>query len=137
MNNFWQDVRHGVRLLIKSPALTVVAVLALTAGIGLTTTMFSIVYGALFRGLPFEQPKQIIHLERRNVQEGGSNSLEVPIHDLIDWRAQQRSFEGLAGFYTGTVNLSGVERAERHDGAFMSANTFSLLRVRPVLSRLP
>ncbi|MEX2282813.1 MAG: ABC transporter permease [Gemmatimonadota bacterium] len=135
MDNFWKDVRHGVRLLIKSPALTVVAVLALTAGIGLTTTMFSIVYGALFRGLPFEEPKQIIHLERSNLQEG-QNSLEVPIHDLLDWRLQQRSFEGLAGFYTGTVNVSGVERAERYDGAFMSANTFSLLRVRPVLGRV-
>ena len=135
MDKFWKDVRHGVRLLIKSPALTVVSVLALTAGIGLTTTMFSIVYGALFRGLPFEEPRQILHLSRSNIQDPGSN-MGVPIHDLLDWRSQQRSFEALSGFYTGTVNLSGVERPERYDGAFVSANTFSLLRVRPVLGRV-
>jgi putative ABC transport system permease protein len=135
MDNFLKDVRHGIRLLIKSPALTTVAVLALTAGIGLTTTMFSIVYGALYRGLPFDRPDQIIHLERTNIQQSGS-SFEVSIHDFLDWRAQQRSFEALSGFYTGTVNLSGVERAERYDGAFVSANMFSLLRVQPVLGRV-
>lgn len=133
MDKFFKDVRHGARLLIKNPGLSAVSVLALTLGIGLSTTMFSIVYGALYRGLPFERADQILHLERNRLGEG---SLEVPIHDLLDWREQQRAFEGLAGFYTGTVNVSGTERAERYDGAFMTANSFQLLRVRPALGRL-
>ena len=135
MNNFFKDVRHGVRLLAKSPALTTVAVLALTLGIGLTTTMFSIVYGALFRGLPFERADQIIHLEESNLPEG-ENSLGVPPHDYFDWQAQQHSFVDLAAFYTGTVQVSGTEKAERLDGAYITPNAFGLLRVRPLMGRV-
>lgn len=135
MNNFWKDIRHGMRLLARNPAHTVIAILALTAGIGLTTTMFSIVYGALFRGLPFEDPHRILHLERSNLAQG-ENSLEVPIHDYRDWRAQQRSFEQLAAYYNGTVNLSGTERPVQLAGAYMTANSFAALRVRPHLGRL-
>jgi hypothetical protein len=58
-----------------------------------------------------------------------------PIHDFVDYRAQQHSFEGMAGFYSGTVNVSGTEKAERFDGAWVSANFFRLLRVRPMLGR--
>ena len=128
------DLRFGVRLLLKSPAVTAVSVLALTLGIGLTATMFSIVYGALLRGLPFEQPERLLHLEGNNLARD-IQSMEVSIHDYTDWRAQQRSFEDIAAFYTGTVNLSGTERAERYDGAFITANAFDLLRVRPILGR--
>ncbi|MGH7463293.1 MAG: ABC transporter permease [Longimicrobiales bacterium] len=135
MDIFWKDVRHGIRLLLRNPVHSIIAVLALTAGIGLTTTMFSIVYGALFRGLPFDQPDRILHIERSNLPRG-QNSLEVPIHDYLDWRTQQRSFEQLAAFYQGTVNLSGTEQPERLDGAFVSANTFALLRVRPHMGRV-
>src|SRR5262245_33805437 len=135
MDNFWKDVRHGVRLLLRSPAHSIIAVLALAAGIGLTTFMFSIVYGALFRGLPFEAPEQIIHLERSNLPQGAT-SLEVPIHDYRDWREQQHSFEGLAAFYEGTVNVSGTERPERLEGVFITANAFPLLRVRAYRGRL-
>ena len=83
--------------------------------------MFSIVYGGILRGLPFEEAERIMHLERSNV-EREITSMEVTQHDFADWRSQQRSFSGLAGFYTGTVNVSGTERAERYDGAFISAN---------------
>jgi predicted permease len=127
-----RDLRHGTRALLKSPALTAVAVLALTIGIGLTTMMFSIVYGAIMRGLPFEDGHRIMHAERNNLARD-IESMEVTAHDFADWRAQQRSFEALAGFYTGTVNLSGGEKPERFDGAFVSANMFDVLRVRPLL----
>jgi putative ABC transport system permease protein len=134
MESILRDVRYGSRSLLKSPALTGVSILALTLGIGLTTTMFSIVYGALMRGLPFERSDRIMHLERNNLSRG-QESLEVPIHDYVDWRAQQRSFEGLAAFYTGTVNISGTEKPERYDGAFITANAFRLLRTRALLGR--
>ena len=129
-----QDLRYGTRLLRKSPGLSTISVLALALGIGLTTTMFSIVYGGILRGLPFEEAERIMHLERSNVARD-IESMEVTQHDFADWRAQQRSFSGLAGFYTGTVNVSGTERAERYDGAFISANAFDILRVRPHLGR--
>jgi putative ABC transport system permease protein len=134
MNNFWKDVRHGARLLARNPGLTTVAVLALTLGIGLTATMFSIVYGVLFRGLPFEDASQIVHIEESNLPQG-ENSLEVPIHDYLDWKAQQRSFTHLAAFYDGTVQVSGTEKAVRLYGAYVTPNTFLLLRVQPLLGR--
>ena len=129
-----QDLRYGTRLLRKSPGLSTISILALAIGIGLTTTMFSIVYGGVLRGLPFEEAERIMHLERSNV-ERDIQSMEVTQHDFADWRAQQRSFSGLGAFYTGTVNVSGTERAERYDGAFISANAFEILRVRPHLGR--
>ncbi|HET9981982.1 MAG TPA: ABC transporter permease [Longimicrobiales bacterium] len=134
MTSFLHDLRFGFRLLRKNPWLTLSAVVALTLGIGLTATMFSIVYGALLRGLPYEDGDRIMHMLRSNPSEG-IERMGVPIHDFTEWREQQRSFEDLAAYYTGTVNVSGEERAERYDGAFISANAFRQLGVRPILGR--
>jgi predicted permease len=121
--------------LLKQPAVTGIAVLALGLGLGLTTTMFSIVYAAVIRGLPFEQPRQLMHVERARPSEN-QLSLEVPVHDFADWRARQKSFEDLAAFYAGTVNVRGNEgKPERFSGAFITANAFPLLRVQPALGR--
>ena len=134
MTGLARDVRFGLRMLTKHPGQTVAAVLALALGIGLSTAMFSIVYGAVIRGLPFEESERLMHLENNNPSRE-QNSLEVLPHDFPEMRRRQRSFEGLAAFYDGTVNLSGDERPERYDGAFLSANSLSLLRVKPLLGR--
>jgi putative ABC transport system permease protein len=129
-----QNLRYAARTLRRDPALTLIAGLALTLGIGLTTTIFSLVYGILLRGLPFDEPQQIMHLDRTNLARGIKQT-EVTIHDFQDWRAQQRAFGDLAAFYYGTVNLSGNDKPERYPGAFMTANTFDVLRVKPLLGR--
>ena len=134
MSGLLRELRYAVRMLRKNPGTSLIAVLALGLGIGLATIMFSIVYGAVWKGLPFEGAEKLVHLERNNLAED-IESMEVPIHDLLDWREAQTSFEALAGFYSGTVNLAGTERPERYDGAFMSANAFELIRVQPVLGR--
>ncbi|HKG93075.1 MAG TPA: ABC transporter permease, partial [Gemmatimonadaceae bacterium] len=134
MESMLRDLRYGARSLIKSPALTLVSVLALTLGIGLTTTMFSIVYGALMRGLPFERSERIMSVARNNPSRN-ERRMDFTQHDYVDYRERQRSFEELAAFYTGTVNVSGTEKPERFDGAFSSANLFAVLRVRPILGR--
>src|SRR5215207_3294082 len=125
-----RDLRHGARSLLKSPALTAVAVLALTLGIGLTTTMFSIVYGALLRGLPFDRSERIMSVARNNPSRN-ERRMDFTAHDYVEYRDRQKSFEGLAAYYTGTVNISGTEKPERFDGAFTSSNLLPLLRVRP------
>src|SRR5688500_4371507 len=130
-----RDLRYGARSLLKSPALTSVAVVALALGIGLTGTMFSIVYGAMMRGLPFDRPEELVAVERTNLAQD-VRRMPAPIHDLRDWQAAQRSFQELGGFSSGTVNLSGTERAERFDGAFVTANTFRILRVGAKLGRV-
>ncbi|HKG92900.1 MAG TPA: ABC transporter permease [Gemmatimonadaceae bacterium] len=128
------DVRHAARLLRRNPALTLIAGVALTLGIGLTTTIFSFVYGVILRGLPFEEPQEIMHLARTHPARG-VRKMDVSIHDFRDWRAQQRAFGDLAAFYTTTVNVSGTEKPERFSGGFMTANAFDVLRVRPHLGR--
>ncbi|HUE76358.1 MAG TPA: ABC transporter permease [Longimicrobiales bacterium] len=134
MDNLLKDLRVGFRKLLRDPSLTVTAVLALMLGIGLTTMTFSIVYGALYRGLPFEDADRLVHLERSNL-EAGIESMEATLHDFEDWRAEQRSFQDLAAFYMGTINLAGEERPERYDGAFISPAAFPMLGVAPVLGR--
>ena len=134
MRSTLTDLRIGFRKLIRDPSLTVTAVLALTLGIGLTTMTFSIVYGALYRGLPFEDADRLIHIERSNLA-AGIESMETPIHDFADWRSEQRSFQDLAAFYSGTVNISGDERPERYDGAFITPSAFPMLGVAPTLGR--
>ncbi|MGD8868932.1 MAG: ABC transporter permease, partial [Gemmatimonadales bacterium] len=136
MESILKNVRYGVRMILRNPGLAVISIVALTLGIGLTTTMFSIVYGALYRGLPFEEAHRLMHLERNNLARD-IESMEVTIHDFVDWREQQTSFEGIAGFYQGTVNVAGSEgRPERYDGAFISANAFQLVGAQPLLGRL-
>ncbi|MEM7417166.1 MAG: ABC transporter permease [Gemmatimonadota bacterium] len=134
MDALRSDLKQAIRGLYKNPSVSLIAVAALALGIGFTTVMFSIVYGALYRGLPFEGADAIMHLERANPTEG-IESMEVTIHDYRDWRERQRSFEHLAAFYQGTVNIRGTERPERYEGAFMTANSFDVIGVQPILGR--
>ncbi|HEX9941406.1 MAG TPA: ABC transporter permease [Thermoanaerobaculia bacterium] len=135
MASLSQDVRFGVRLLFRNPGHSLAAVFALALGIGLATAMFSIVYGAMMRGLPVPEPERILHLENANPSRD-EPSLEVFLHDFLDMRERQTSFESLAGYYGGTLNLSGDGgQPERFNGLFLSASGFDLLRVRPVLGR--
>jgi len=69
--SFFRDIRHGVRMLIKSPGVSAIAVVALALGIGVTATMFSIVYGALLRGLPFEKADRTYAIRRIDLEYRG------------------------------------------------------------------
>ncbi len=128
------DLRHATRGIVRDPGLALIAVLALALGIGLTAGMFSIVYGALWRGMPFERADRLITVMRVDVARG-SGRLPVRTRELAEYRARARSFEGLAGWYDATVNVSGTERPVRADGAYVAANAFGLVRVRPMLGR--
>lgn len=122
-------------MLVKHPGLATIAIVALALGIGLTATMWSITWGGILRGLPFDQADRIIHLERTRPSHD-IDSYGVPVSDYAAWREQQKSFEDLAAFSEGTVNLSGSEgRPERYEGGFVTAATFPLLRVTPLLGR--
>ena len=100
MNALLRDVRYGVRALLKSPGLTIVATLALTLGIGLTTTMFSIVYGALMKGLPYPDGDRIVIVNRANPTRGIQRQ-SLPIQDFADYARQHRDAHALfaAGFF--------------------------------------
>lgn len=133
--NLLKDLRFGLRMVRKQPGLAAIAILALTLGIGLTTTMFSIINGAILRGLPFRDAGELMHLSHNKPSEGIDRQ-DMYLHDFLDYRAAQTSFEDLGAFYTGTVNLTGPDGIpERYDGAFITASTFPLLGVSPLLGR--
>jgi predicted permease len=135
MENLLKDIRFAFRALVRKPGFALIAVLALSLGIGLTTSMFSIVRGVILRGLPFEQPERIMALLRHNPLEGQTR-LAVLVHDFFDWRERQTTFEELAAFDGSNVNLSGGnDRPEQFFGASITPNTFNLLRVSPILGR--
>ena len=131
---FVKELRFAFRMLVKSPWMSAMAVSALALVVGVTATMFSIVYGALMRGLPFEGGDRIMAVARTS-PEREIDRAPVPVHDFRDWAEQQSSFESLVGYYEGTVNVRWSDRPERFDGAFITAGTFSALGVRPLVGR--
>ncbi|NJL27257.1 MAG: hypothetical protein HC897_04880 [Thermoanaerobaculia bacterium] len=135
MPDLLAHLRLALRSLDKNRGTNLLAILAFGLGIGLTTVMFSIVYGVLLRGLPFDEPAQIMHLEENNLARD-EPSLEVAFPDFLEWEQQQTSFETLAGYYEGTINIGDdTGFPERYDGGFVSHDTFDLLRVQPVRGR--
>ncbi len=129
-----RDLQLGFRTLRKSPGLTLVATIALTCGIGLTTMMFSIIYGALIKGLPFEDGDRIVAVARTNpereIDRGG-----IPVQDYAELAAQQRSFAQFGAWTSGTMNVSGAERADRFSGSWVTRELFAMAGVSPLHGR--
>jgi putative ABC transport system permease protein len=134
MDAILRDIRYGFRSLRQSPGPALVAVVVLTFGIGLTTAGFSIVYGAILKGLPFPGGERIVEVYRNNPSQNARH-MGVPYADYLDYRAQQHSFDALGAYYSGTVNVSGTGEAERYTGAWMTASTFDVAFERPALGR--
>ncbi len=130
------DIRYGARMLIKTPGLSLVAILTIALGVGLTTHTFSVVYGTVLRGLDFDQGTELAYVSEDIPSESVRNS--VPILDLLDYRAEQTSFRGLAAFSQGnTMNLADEgSPPERYVGAYVSANTFDQVDGIPILGRV-
>jgi predicted permease len=134
MDFLLKDLRHAGRMLRKTPGSTAISIIALGMGIGLSALMFSIIYGAVWRGLPFDESEELMYLESARVAEGDL-SRPVTVHDFTDWRAQQRTFEDLAAFNQTSVNLSGGDRPERYRGARMTSRGFALIGDAPHVGR--
>ena len=131
---FLQDVRYALRLLGRQPGFTLVAVLTLALGIGANTAIFSIVNAVVLEPLPYEQPEQLVVLWSN--PDGRSRSGAASVDDFLDWRAQQRSFEGLSALAGNDATLTAAgSEPERVRGVNVSANFFDLLRVKPAFGR--
>ncbi len=132
-----QDLRFGMRMLRKHPGLSLIVILTFGLGIGYTSTVFNITSGFVHKELPFEDSERILSLDRTDpahpIQYG---DLTVPVHDFLEWRAQQTSFERLAAYRTESKNLStGEGRPERHKSGWITTGVFETLRVQPLLGR--
>ena len=135
LENLWKDIRLAVRSLLRSPGPALVAILALGLGIGLTAGMFSVVNGVILKGLPVEEPHELVAVNRINPAQGPSRLLSR-IHDFVDLRERQTTFEGLGAYELSAFNLSSGEGPpELVTGANVTANSFDLLKTPPVLGR--
>ena len=134
--SLFQDLRYAGRMLAKDPWFTLVAVVALALGIGLNTTVFTLVNAVLIRGLPFDRADEIVLLATRNTTREAGDSSPASWRELEEWRARAKSFVGIAGFLQGQMNISDPNHpAERVAAASVSASTFRLLRQQPFLGR--
>jgi len=133
MTNLFQDLRYGVRMLVKSPGFTAVAVLTLALGIGANTAIFSVVNAVLLRPLPFPDPDGIVRVVSFRLRDSVGDNASYP--DFLDWRAQNHVFEHMAAFETGEFTITGRGEAAHLSGAVVSADLFPLLGVRPLLGR--
>ena len=138
MRNILQDIVFGLRMLKQNIGVSVIAVLALSIGIGLVVTIFSIVNGFIIRGLPFDEPDRLFHLKWANVKSYAQNlraDLLINTYDLNDFQEQQTTFEGLSGSDNSTINIKGDDYARRYNGCSISTNFLDLLRAKPLLGR--
>jgi putative ABC transport system permease protein len=135
-----RDIRYGFRTLTKNSGFSIVAILTLALGIGANTAIFSVVYTALIRPLPYSQPNRLITLTEVRPQEGQSTQASTRIWDssypdYLDWTRQSKSFQSLAGFRGDGFTLYGAGEPELVFGAQTTINFFSTLGVKPFLGR--
>jgi hypothetical protein len=128
-----QDLRFGVRMLLKHKGFTVVAVLTLALGIGANTAVFSVVNALMLRPLPYPESERLVMLAERS-KDG--QRLDAAYPNFVDWRARAQSFVGMAAAYTGSFSLTGVEKSARLEGYITNWNFFHLLGIHPQLGRL-
>ncbi len=127
MDTLWQDAKHALRLLRRSPGFTTAAVLTLAVGVGVSTAIFSVVNAVLLRPLPFEAPDRLVFITR----EG-----DVSIPDGVDWRAASRTHAEIALFLRGwAFDLTGDGEPERLNGSVVEPDYFRVLGTPPLLGR--
>ncbi|MFZ0739167.1 MAG: ABC transporter permease [Candidatus Acidiferrales bacterium] len=130
MEAFWKDVRYGVRVLLRSPGFTLIAIATLALGIGANTALFSMVNGVLLEPLRFPQANQLVTLYENRLQfEFGS----ISYPNFLDWKRDNRTFQSIAAFRPDDFSLTGLGEPERVNGVMVSADFFPTLGVNPAL----
>lgn len=132
--DMFQDLQLGVRLLIKHPSFTAIAVLTLALGIGACITIFSVVNSVLLRPLPYPDADHLVFLWSASPQQNIKETASA-YANISEWRNQNKSFEDLAVFDPASVTLTGAAEPERVQSVRASANLFPLLSVSPALGR--
>jgi predicted permease len=128
------DVRYALRILAKNPAFTLVSVLTLALGIGANTAIFSLVHSILLRPLPYLDSDRIVRLIQASPVLGLS-SWGVSQADFAAYREQNRSFESMAIYASGEINLNGEGEPERLPVTNVTADFFKVLGINPILGR--
>jgi predicted permease len=132
--SLWKDLRFGVRVLIKDRWFTLAAVLALALGLGATTAVYTMAHAMLLRGLPYEEPEQIVTVMSRHAE---GQQAGVSIRDFEDWRDSARLFEATSLVWPTVLSISDDlgQPALQTTGAFFSGDLFPVVRQQPMLGR--
>jgi putative ABC transport system permease protein len=136
METMLQDLRHAVRMLLKSPGFTLITVFTLALGIGVNSAIFSVVNSLLIRPLPYSNPDQLVMVWENLRKDNNPHNAVAPAN-FVDWKEQNKSFQQMAAF-TAPVNynFTGGAVPERVVAARVSAGFFQMLGVQPVQGRL-
>ncbi|MGB2621232.1 MAG: ABC transporter permease [Candidatus Acidiferrum sp.] len=132
MVSLWQDIRYGVRVLLKNPGFTAIAVLTLALGIGANTALFSVVNGVLLNPLPFPNPDRLVAVYSKT-QDFDESSISYP--NFLDWQRDNNCFAKLGAFRSEEYNMTGEGEPERLHGHMVSADFFTALGINPLLGR--
>src|SRR6266498_1742213 len=134
MGNVMQDIRYAVRMLLKNPGFTFVAVIAVALGIGANSAMFSVINAVLLRPLPYNEPDRLVTIWEESPQRD-LYELPISLANFRDWVEQNHVFEQLSAYTFTNMNLSGVGEPARLRAVRSSANLFSLVGATPLLGR--
>jgi putative ABC transport system permease protein len=128
------DLKFALRQLRKSPAFTAIAIITLALGIGLNTTIFSLVNDLFLRGLPFKEPSRIVHLDNGDkARDLADVGISAPRYQL--YRDGQTIFDGFAAENFFAFTLTGLGDPVQIFGGRLTSNYFDVLGVRPILGR--
>jgi predicted permease len=133
MTRLGQDLRYAIRMFLKSPGFSAIAILTLALGIGANTALFSVINGVLLNPLPYSEPNQLAAIYAKT-QDFTHSSISYP--NFLDWAREQHSFSSLAAFRPDDFNLTGMSQPERVKAEMISATFFSTLGVSPVAGRM-
>jgi putative ABC transport system permease protein len=129
-----QDIRYGVRVLLKNRGFTLAAVITLALGIGANTAIFSVIYGVLLRPLPYRDGEQlvVVHQQARLAKV---DDLGFSAKEFFDYRDQNKTMDSVVEHHSMSFILFGREEPERVQTGVVSANFFEVLGVKPILGR--
>jgi len=134
METLWQDLRQGARSLFKQPTFTIVAVVALSLGIGANTAIFSVVHAVLLQSLPYRDADRLVSVWEHNRQRGNARNV-INMGNFFDWKEQNRVFEDMAAFFDQTANLTSGGEPEEIPSQIATTSLFNILGVSPILGR--
>ena len=134
MQTFLQDFRYGVRMLLKDPGFTIIAVVTLSLGIGVNTAVFSVVNGVLLRPLPYAAPERLALVQQHQPKLGWYYG-GVSAPEWLDYRDGNQTFAEMAAYNVLSLNLTGEGEPQRLQAARVSPGLFPLLGVTPLVGR--
>ncbi len=137
MSGFWNDLKHGCRLLLKTPGFALSAIVVLALGIGANTAIFGIVNGVLLRPLPFAEPNRLVQLWHTPPpkQFPGVSRFALSAANYLDWEAQNTVFSSSAVYRYAQFRLTGTGEPQILRAARVEPTFFPVLGTRPLLGR--